>query len=378
MSSWPGLRSGPLAMPISGVWCRPCSASTSAATATCPLPAVDHQQIGRGIFAGHDARTPPRQRLAHRRVVVAAVRGRHVETPIFGRLHRKLVEDDARRHRRLAHRVRHVEAFDPLRRRRQAERILQRGQPILLRRLLRKLLADRERRVLRRHRHPHAALAAGIGRRSRPCVPTAPSELRRAHPRPRRLRRDDASAARVARRSAAPETPARRRLRSTASACRGKNVRSPTCRPPRIITTFTANRSCSRARRRRRRCRRPSRFRRTAATATAAAARSCRACAPRARTASAAAAASICRLSCASTSSVLPCRNSERRSARPRDSRPRRSTRRKAPCSAGSGAACTAASGWRTPCSRRCEAGTPSAGAPCLRAPRRRSGNGPK
>ena len=119
MSSSPGLRSGPFAMPISGVWCRPCSASTSAATATCPLPAVDHQQIGCRIFAGDDARAAPRQRFAHRRVVVAAVRRRHVEAPIFGRLHRELVEDDARRDRRLAHRVRDVEALDPLRRRRQ-------------------------------------------------------------------------------------------------------------------------------------------------------------------------------------------------------------------------------------------------------------------
>ena len=38
MVSIPGLRSGPLAMPINGVVCNPVSASTCAATATCPLP----------------------------------------------------------------------------------------------------------------------------------------------------------------------------------------------------------------------------------------------------------------------------------------------------------------------------------------------------
>ena len=86
---------------------------------------------------------------------------------------------------RLAHRVRHVEALDALRRRRQAERLLQRGEAVLLRRLLREPLADRERRVLRRHRQPHAALAAGIGRRSRPCAPPARRARRRARPRRR-------------------------------------------------------------------------------------------------------------------------------------------------------------------------------------------------
>ena len=48
MSSSPGLRSGPFAMPISGVWCRPCSASTSAATATCPRPPSITSRSGAG------------------------------------------------------------------------------------------------------------------------------------------------------------------------------------------------------------------------------------------------------------------------------------------------------------------------------------------
>ena len=51
-----------------------------------------------------------------------------------------------------------------------------------------------------------------------------------------------------------------------------------------------------------------------------------------------------------------------------------RSCRRTARCSAGSGTAGTAASGSRTPCPRRCAAGTPSAGAGCSRAPRTRAG----
>ena len=39
-----------------------------------PLAAVDHEQVGRRKLAGDDARAAPRQRLAHRRVVVAARR----------------------------------------------------------------------------------------------------------------------------------------------------------------------------------------------------------------------------------------------------------------------------------------------------------------
>ena len=70
----PALRSGPLAMPISGTPCRPCSASTLGRDADLALAAVDHQQIGRRVLAGHDARAAPRQRLAHRRVVVARLR----------------------------------------------------------------------------------------------------------------------------------------------------------------------------------------------------------------------------------------------------------------------------------------------------------------
>ena len=45
MSSRPGLRSGPFAMPISGVWCSPCSASTSAATP--PAPCRRRSRAGR-------------------------------------------------------------------------------------------------------------------------------------------------------------------------------------------------------------------------------------------------------------------------------------------------------------------------------------------
>ena len=189
MSSSPALRSGPLAMPISRVACSPCSASTSAATATCPLPPSTTSRSGAGKLAGDDPRAPARQRLAHRRVVVAARGRRHVEAPVFGRLHREPVEDHARRDRALAHRVRDVEAFDPLRLGGQAERLLQRFEPVLLRGLLRELLADRELGVLRRHRQPHAALAARDCRRSRPAVPPAPTALRRAPPRPRRRRR---------------------------------------------------------------------------------------------------------------------------------------------------------------------------------------------
>ena len=59
--------------------------------------------------------------------------------------------------------MRHVEALDPLRRRRQLERLLQGGEALVLCRLLRNLLPDRELRILHRHRHPDASLASGIG-----------------------------------------------------------------------------------------------------------------------------------------------------------------------------------------------------------------------
>ena len=56
-----------------------------------------------------------------------------------------------------------VEAFDALRGGRQAQRLLQRAQTLILRRFLRELLTDRQRRVLHRHGHPHTPLAARIG-----------------------------------------------------------------------------------------------------------------------------------------------------------------------------------------------------------------------
>ena len=186
MSSSPGLRSGPLAMPISRVSCRPCSASTSAATRDLPLAAVDHEQVRRRELAGDDPRAAPRQRLAHRRVVVAAGGRRHVEAPVLAGLHRQPVEDHARRDGALAHRVRHVEALDALRRRRQAERRLQRGEAVVLRRLLRELLADRE---LRRSAPPSRATRGARRRdwrRSGPAARPAPTARRRARRRRRR------------------------------------------------------------------------------------------------------------------------------------------------------------------------------------------------
>ncbi len=118
MSSSPGLRSGPLAMPMSRVSCSPCSASTSAATATCPLPPSIDEQVRRRILAGDDPRDAPGQRLAHRRVVVAAGgRASTLKRRYSAGLHRQPVEDHARRDGALAHRVRDVEALDPLRRR---------------------------------------------------------------------------------------------------------------------------------------------------------------------------------------------------------------------------------------------------------------------
>ena len=127
-----------------------------------PFAAVDHEQIRRWKFAGDNPGTTPRQRFAHRGVVVTGLQRRHIEATVFGALHRQAIEDDTRRDRRFAHRVRHVKALDSLRRRRQAERVLQRGQSLFLRSFLRQPLANRERCVLRCHRQPDAPFAAWI------------------------------------------------------------------------------------------------------------------------------------------------------------------------------------------------------------------------
>ena len=126
------------------------------------LAAVDHQQVGRRILAGHDARDAARQSFAERRIVVAACRRLDVEAPVFPALHGEAIEDHAACHGRFAHGVTHVEALDPLHRRRQTQRFLQRGEPLVLRSLLRELLPDRELCVLDRHRDPYAPLAAGV------------------------------------------------------------------------------------------------------------------------------------------------------------------------------------------------------------------------
>ena len=157
-----------------------------------PLAAVDDEEIRHRKLARDDPRAAARKRLAHRRVVVAARGRRHVEPPVLRRLHRVPVEDHAGGDRALAHRVRDVEALDPLRFGRQPERLLQRVEPILLRGFLRELLPDRELGILRRHRQPHAALAARIADDLH-----ALSRLRRQHfgkhlvarPRPRDDRR---------------------------------------------------------------------------------------------------------------------------------------------------------------------------------------------
>ena len=76
MSSSPALRSGPLAMPISARAVQALLRQHFGGHRHLALAAVDHQQVGRRVLAGDDARAAPRQRLAHRRVVVAALRGR--------------------------------------------------------------------------------------------------------------------------------------------------------------------------------------------------------------------------------------------------------------------------------------------------------------
>ncbi len=163
MSSSPGLALGTLGDADQPRVVQPLLGQHLGRDGDLPLAAVDDEQIGSRKLAGDDPRAAPRQRLAHRRVVVAArARGATLKRRYSRRLQRKAVEDHARGDRALAHRVRDVEAFDPLRRGGQAERRLQRGEPVVLRRLLRELLADREARVLHGHREPDPPLAAGV------------------------------------------------------------------------------------------------------------------------------------------------------------------------------------------------------------------------
>ena len=89
ISSSPGLRSGPLAMPISLRRVQALLGEHLGRDADLSLAAVDDQQVGRRIFAGDDARDAARQRLAHRRVVVAADVGLDVEAAVLAGLHRQ-------------------------------------------------------------------------------------------------------------------------------------------------------------------------------------------------------------------------------------------------------------------------------------------------
>ena len=164
MSSSPGLALGALRdADERASSCSPCSASTSRGDADLALAAVDDQQVGRRILAGDDPRAAARQRLAHRRVVVAARGGvtlkrRYSDVCIASRS--KITHDATARSPIVCetskHSIRCASAGKP-------ERLLQRGEPVLLRRLLRELLADRERR------HSASPSRATPGARRRDC-----------------------------------------------------------------------------------------------------------------------------------------------------------------------------------------------------------------
>ena len=160
------------------VWCSPCSASTSAATPTCPLPPSITSRSGAGYSPRDDARacaaTAPRASPRSRRRPTAGVTLKRRYSPLCIASRSKITHDATARSPIVCetskHSMRCTVDGKP-------ERLLQRGEPILLRRLLREPLADRERRVLARPSSSHT-------RRSPPglsTIVTVAPALRRQH-----------------------------------------------------------------------------------------------------------------------------------------------------------------------------------------------------
>ena len=173
MSSSPGLRSGPLAMPISGVVVQALLGQHLGRDADLPLAAVDHQQVGRRIFAGDDARaraaSAPRASPRSRR---RRARGVTLKRRYSRRLHRQPVEDDAATRppprpscaTTSKHSMRCADGGRPS----ASCSAASRSSCVAF---CASLWPDRELGVLQRHRQPDATLAAGIGRRSATLCP---------------------------------------------------------------------------------------------------------------------------------------------------------------------------------------------------------------
>jgi hypothetical protein len=209
-------------------WSSPSSANTSRATRCCPLPPSIRTRSGGHRIAGGDLLVTSRQRLAHRRIVVAGLDAFDVEAAVIALLHGAIDADHAGRDGAFAHGMADVETLDATRRVGQSQRLLQCQQP------------------------PAAARslpASEPARRVAHC--SAPSRPRRAPSRFAAARID--ALGQILDRVFAEDHARRHRLLRVMLLDKGrqalgslgfgrgvwKNARSPRCRPPRTMARFT-------------------------------------------------------------------------------------------------------------------------------------------
>src|SRR5882762_246219 len=125
------------------------------------LAAIDENQVGGDALPARYPAVAPRKRLRQGAVVVARLHAFDVVATVFAPGHVHAIVHHAGRHRGLAHRVAHVEAFDALHGVGQAQRLAQRREPGFLSAVLRELRLQGLERVLPRHLEPGAALRRG-------------------------------------------------------------------------------------------------------------------------------------------------------------------------------------------------------------------------
>src|SRR5438552_8897606 len=122
------------------------------------LAAVDENQVGRDALPAGYPSVAARKRLRESAVVVARLHAFDVVATVFAPAHVHAIVHHAGRHRGLAHRVAHVEAFDALHGVGQAQRLAQRREPRFLSAVLGELRLQGLKRVLPGHLEPGAAL----------------------------------------------------------------------------------------------------------------------------------------------------------------------------------------------------------------------------
>ena len=93
------------------------------------LAAVDENQVGGDALAARYPAVAPRKRLRQSAVVVSRPCAFDVVATVFAPAHVHAIVHHAGRHRGLAHRVAHIEAFDALHGVGEAERLAQRREP---------------------------------------------------------------------------------------------------------------------------------------------------------------------------------------------------------------------------------------------------------